>query len=580
MHLRGLCSLLLAAALAQSGCVGDVGATEEDVEAARGERSEERDGGKRDAKSEDDSDETDDGEDDSDETDDDDAADDERDSGPSTRMTATRDAGGESEEDVDGGEGEGDAAEPESPVEECTEESEHPLAEGLRIREIALYQTVKVTLFEDGAWVSEPSTPVIQGKKSLARVFVETESGYTRRPVRAVLTLTNGSEQEVLRDERTISTNSSDEQEDSTFNFPIEGSNIGPDTELSIAIEEVACDGEPEDVEGARFPASGTQALTAAAIGNLRVVVVPISMGGRVPDTSAAEVEKLRAALLAYYPVPDVELTVRAQPLTWSRSLAGTDSNGWSTLLNEVMRQRASDRPESDVYYFGLVQPASSMREYCGRGCIMGIAPQTTRVSAGAQVGLGASFSNAQTYETLVHEIAHAHGRGHAPCAQGGSIQGVDRSFPDRTGATAVWGWDSRESKLLPPTRKDIMGYCQPNWISGYTYKALAARAQQVNQRAFFVPPANATRWLDVVLYDDGTARWGGLIETSTPGGELIPAQALDAAGNVLAEIEVSRLELSHSDDVFLYLPAPGAHWAAIAFEGHVIELAQILPPL
>jgi hypothetical protein len=29
---------------------------------------------------------------------------------------------------------------------------------------------------------------------------------------------------------------------------------------------------------------------------------------------------------------------------------------------------------------------------------------------------------------------------------------------------------------LLPPTRKDLMSYCAPRWVSGYTFQALAQR--------------------------------------------------------------------------------------------------------
>ena len=39
-----------------------------------------------------------------------------------------------------------------------------------------------------------------------------------------------------------------------------------------------------------------------------------------------------------------------------------------------------------------------------------------------------------------------------------------------------LWTWDSRGNTLIPPTHKDIMGYCQPNWISSYTMTLLPLR--------------------------------------------------------------------------------------------------------
>jgi hypothetical protein len=124
------------------------------------------------------------------------------------------------------------------------------------------------------------------------------------------------------------------------------------------------------------------------------------------------------------------------------------------------------------------------------------------------------------------------------------------------------------------------MGYCQPNWISAYTYAGLATRALAVNRRAFVFSPDDATRWKPILLQADGSAQWSGMIETEFPGGELEPAQALDASGQVLAEIEVSRVALSHADSVFLYLPEPGANWSAVRLRDRVLDLATIAPPL
>jgi hypothetical protein len=221
------------------------------------------------------------------------------------------------------------------------------------------------------------------------------------------------------------------------------------------------------------------------------------------------------------------------------------------------------------------------MMAYCGRGCILGIAPQTTRVTPSSQVGLGASFADAQSYETIVHELGHAHGRGHAPCVEGGNIDGVDQSFPDKTGSIMDWGWDSRISKLLAPTTyKDVMGYCSPNWISPYTYGGLATRSLAVNKLALVHAPLSLVTWHNVLLYGDGTARWGGGVENSTPGGEFESATVLDASGQTIATVEVVRLELSHSDDRVLYVPAAADNWAKIVLGDRVLELSQILPAL
>lgn len=500
-----------------------------------------------------------------------DAADpeDDRDDG----STLLHDAGDEDEPDASADAGKSDAG-----ASAC-KDGARPPASGLRLRELSLYQTVKVTLMSGGTWSTSRAVPVVQGKRALVRAFVDTLPGYARHAVRGVLRLGNGQSTSELTSERTIVTSSTDADETSTFTFDVPAAQLDDATTVSIALEETSCTATASgSASDTRFPASGTQALGATAIGPLRVVLVPVNMSGRLPDTSDTQIAAIRSALLAYYPVPSVEVTVR-RPYTYTGALAGSNGTNWSNLLNEILRERRTDNPASDVYYFGIVKPADTMRAYCGRGCILGIAPQVTRTQTSMQGGLGAMFADAQSYETIVHEIGHAHGRGHAPCAAGGQIQGVDGSFPDRTGSIGTWGWDSRTSTLKAPTHKDIMGYCQPNWISAYTYGALATRAQQVNLRAFVQPPPVTTLYRQIVLYEDGAARWGGLDEPSLPSsGEVEIARTLDAAGRTLGQIEVARVALSHSADQFLYVPALPADVTALALGERVLPLASIAP--
>ncbi|MET0284497.1 MAG: hypothetical protein ABW352_08515, partial [Polyangiales bacterium] len=100
--------------------------------------------------------------------------------------------------------------EPEAQLNGCAENEDYPLAQGLRIRELALYQTVKVPLFADGAWVTQRVAPVVQRKKALVRVFVDPQEGFRPHDVRAVLKLTNAGETVELIDERTIDAASTD----------------------------------------------------------------------------------------------------------------------------------------------------------------------------------------------------------------------------------------------------------------------------------------------------------------------------------------------------------------------------------
>jgi hypothetical protein len=452
-----------------------------------------------------------------------------------------------------------------------------PLVGDLRIRELSLYQTVKIPLFMDNAWLTTRSASVVQGKKTLLRTFVEPLSGYRPRPLRALLTLDNDGQQLQLVSDKMVSSASSDESASSTFDFAVDGALIRPNTQLSVSIIETSCPLQAA-AGSARVPATGLASLGAVRIGKLRVVLVPVTVAGRTPDTSEAQLTKMRDELLAYYPVAAVEVTARA-PIAWTSGLSASGS-GWAELLNQIGRERQRDAPARDIYYFGLVAPSASFSEYCRGGCVLGLSPQTTFVSPPDQISLGVGFVNANTYTTVVHEVAHAHGRGHAPCVPpGGTIQGRDTRFPYAGGKIGSWGWDSRSGQFLSPARYvDVMSYCEPTWISDFNYEALATRARNVNTAASLLAGENApSSWQRVILFAGGRARWAGVSITETPT-ELSSARAFDAAGVDLGEVQVARVPLSHSEEAFMYVPEPDPRWARLELGDRTLVIAEIEP--
>jgi Peptidase M66 len=449
-----------------------------------------------------------------------------------------------------------------------------PLAANINVTEIAIYQTVKVPLFKDGAWVTTRNAAVVQGKKSMVRAFVAPQGAFAPHALRGVLTLDNGGTRVGVAAERMISGASTEENTNSTFDFQVDGALLTGTTQLSVSLLETTCVA-PAATPGARVPATGGQALGADAISKFRVVVVPVTLGGSTPDTSEAQLERYRAELLAYYPVPDVEVTTRAA-VSYTGSFAASGT-GWSQVLSLVGRTRQTDAPPSGVYYYGVVTPAATFRDYCRSGCVAGLAPQTVVVSRMNQIGLGIGFADTGSANTMAHELGHAHGLPHAPCSRGGAIQGADTRFPYAGAKIGSWGWDSRTNKLMSPSMfVDVMSYCNPVWISDYNYAKIATRAKAVNTAAFiYAGDTPAQIWHGIILHADGSASWSGMSSDELPG-EPSAASALDAAGQVLSEIEVVRVPLSHIDDVFLYVPAPRPDWSAIDLGDRVLELSEI----
>ena len=102
---------------------------------------------------------------------------------------------------------------------------------------------------------------------------------------------------------------------------------------------------------------------------------------------------------------------------------------------------------------------------------------------------------------TIAHELGHNISLHHAPCGGAGA---PDPSFPSPTGSIGVWGYDFRDGgSLVPPSRKDLMSYCSPHWISDYSFtKGLLYRLDQDS--------ASAGPSASLLL-------WGGLDENDDP---------------------------------------------------------------
>jgi len=176
-------------------------------------------------------------------------------------------------------------------------------------------------------------------------------------------------------------------------------------------------------------------------------------------------------------------------------------------LLNAIVEKRYDDGVPPDVYYYGLFKPDSSFNNYCAQGCVLGLSPlagDPMDDTGRASIGLGYPGDDVGADETFVHEVGHAHGRQHAPC----EVQDPDRHYPYTDAEIGVWGYDPKAQVLLPPMgdSRDMMGYCDPIWISDYTYKALYDRVQLVNGTQPYrleIP----TRWQSLIVRPDGIKR-------------------------------------------------------------------------
>ncbi len=401
---------------------------------------------------------------------------------------------------------------------------ELPLIKGLGIGKVTLNQGVAVTLFNQGTEVSPRNAPVVQGRDALVRVFFQPEAAWVPRPTVVRLTLKTAALSHTFEISGTPpNAGSTEDNAQSTATFEVPHDYFTGDLTYSVTLHEATTDATGEGTSDlAAMPPSGLATMgDQSAGGPLRVVIIPIQydVGNvhSVPDVSNDTLEKFRLGALAMYPVPYVEISV-GETMSWSKNVAN-NGTGWTQLVQAMVGRRAQDAPGNDIYYYGIFNPAASMESYCGVGCVAGLSPLASQASQSElRVSVGLGFDDETTVRTMLHEVGHAHGRSHAPCAPGGQIDGVDPSYPYSGAVIGVTGYDLINKAVKgAQTYTDIMGYCDPTWISDYTYKALFDRTVAVHNMGYQMAPHGPTRWRQAWLDLAGELRWGDTLTTLVP---------------------------------------------------------------
>lgn len=447
------------------------------------------------------------------------------------------------------------------------------LAGDLAITEVAMFQGLKASIAKNGS-AATPGIPLVAARDALIRVYVKPASSYKARSLKAVLSLLDGDGKAIkaISDTKKVTAASTESNAQSTFNFTVPGEFLPLGVQYSVAITDENADQVADGTDSsARFPTDGT----AAALGvksagpSLKIVIVPVKYtadgSGRLPDTSAAQLQIDRDVAFARYPVPNVEVTIRSQPFTWSSAVKGS-GQGWSELLQALADLRDRDGVDDDVYYWGAFNAAPSEAQFCGGGCVAGL---STVVSdprdAYFRASIGVGFHGESAAETMAHEVGHAHGRNHAPCSDFGSIDGVDPNFPSSGHPDATlgtWGYDLVNQSFIAPTEAhDMMSYCSPTFVSDYTYKALFDRLATVNKGKALPAPAAGSSGASgsfqfVTLGADGPESFGKIVTPRrAPIGESREVQLLDAKGAVKATVRGAYFPFDHLPGGFVMVP-------------------------
>ncbi|MEO8478444.1 MAG: hypothetical protein ABI542_02345 [Gemmatimonadota bacterium] len=309
------------------------------------------------------------------------------------------------------------------------------------------------------------SVPLVAGRNAVLRVFaIASEANSATPDVR--VRLYHGA---VLRQTYTLTAPSGsvplavDESSlTRSWNLTLTPADVVPGMKLLADVDPAG--GIPEsDESDNQFPASGAPALIDVRSPGafvLRFVPVQQQVNGLTGDVSAGNTAQFVSEALKLLPIAGVSSTIRTPYVTTAPELQSGNGNGaWGTILSELLALRAADGQSG--YYYGVVK--------------------TTYGSGVAGIGyVGGSARTALGWDRLpsgsgvmAHEVGHNLGRSHVDC---GGPANPDPNYPHAGGGIGIWGLDVGAMALKSPASyKDLMSYCNPEWVSDYTWEAMLA---------------------------------------------------------------------------------------------------------
>ncbi len=380
---------------------------------------------------------------------------------------------------------------------------------------------------------------LVAGRDALLRVFVQASAANSARPdvrVRLYDGATLLQSTLIPAPETAVRTALAEGTLTSTWNLIVPGANIRPTTQLLIDLDPALAVTDADRSDNI-WPRSGVPlALRVNSVPTFTVRFVPIVAGGRTGNVTAANKGAFLTSVRRMFPLNTVVSDVRAPFTASATDIQSTDGNGqWLTVLSELNALRATDGAPSTMHYYGVLG-VSYTSGVAGYGYVPGR----------AAVGWDLLPSGD---EVAAHEWGHNFSRNHAPCGTTG-----DTNFPYSGGIIGHWGWNSALNTLVPPSWTDVMGYCNNQWVSDYTWSAAmqyrsTAAAVVASAGASDTPREGLLVWGRIT---NGRVQLEPAFRVQAPAGAGVPSSAirlelLDADGATLLDTPIEAPAVDHA---------------------------------
>ncbi len=383
------------------------------------------------------------------------------------------------------------------------------------------------------------SVTLVANRDALLRVFVTATTANSARPdVRVRIydgaiplqTIT------ITAPEQSVRTTSSEGVLTSTWNTLVPAVNVRPTMRVLVDVDPNASLTETDRSDNI-WPRTGTsQAISVAAVPAFVVRFVPVTVAGLTGSVSESNKENFLTTTRRYMPIRDIVSDVRGPFTSSAPVLQSTDGNSaWLQVLSELNALRSTDGAPNTMHYYGVVKVNYSSG-VAGYGYVPG------------RAAIGWDYLPSGD-GVAVHEWGHNFSRPHTPCATAG-----DDNYPYAGGVVGMYGWNSATNALVPPTATDVMGYCNNQWISDWTWSKVLEYRQTSGIQASAMRAAASGN-------DDGLLVWGRVVDgrvilepsfrvrapaTPIPSRGSHRAELLDASGGTLLDLPITADRVDH----------------------------------